>query len=348
MSRKRTLIIAVIVIAIIILLSICIGIFYGVNTLYTSPMGPTLEMPTGIPMENPANPLAATQGPFPTPILPTAIPSKTPPSAATTQAAICGQSGSTNILTLGVDSPFPSGVRGPLVIRIVKVDFSQKTAVVFAFPRDLWVSVGGLEGYGLTQGRLNQVYLFARDRAGYNDAAATNLIAQSLYRDFGARSDHYAIIRLSNLAWMIDTVGGLDLYIPVVYDGTPYGFHYFGAGQYHLNGALALEYAMAPSPAQQWNGLARQNQILQALLQKLQSTDIISRLPSLVQQFFYTMTTDYSLQQMLDLVCILREIPADRITYVEAGPSDVIQRSDGSLISNGDSIRRKVEQYLGT
>jgi anionic cell wall polymer biosynthesis LytR-Cps2A-Psr (LCP) family protein len=336
MTRKRITIILAVVVG-ILLICACAGTigYLALNT----PLGPALQnaTQTALPTQKmtPGSTVATI------PILPVRT-----SAPLTEEAANCGVKGSMNILVMGVDSPFADGFKGPLAIRLVKVDFSRKTANVFSFPRDLWIPIKGLESFGFTQARLGQLYLIARGNAGLSDAAAVNLVAQNLYQNFGAWSDHYIDGKMSTLAAIIDTVGGLTLNIPVAYDGTPYGMHYFPAGSSHLNGLLALEYAVAPTFFDQWNGLERQTLVLYTLFQRILSPDMLPKLPVLIPQFLQVATTDLSVQQILNLVCISQQIPRERIVFAGVGPGDVTLGESGVLYPNTDAIRAKVQQNL--
>jgi LCP family protein required for cell wall assembly len=337
MSRKRIYILAGVGIGIVLLCgcAAAVAAFY----IYTTPMGqplsivtetpaPTQELAAGVPGENPV-PAAQMPG----------IPTSTP-------TANCGHSDSMNMLIMGVDSPVSMGPMGPLAIRMVKVDFGQKNINVFSFPRNLWIPITGLESYGFTQARLGEAYLIARSNAGFSAYAATNLIAQNLYNNFGAFSDHYITAKISTLAVIIDTLGGITVNIPVDYDGTPYGFHYFTAGPYHMTGALALEYATTTSDASQWSGVDRQTLVLQALFWRILSPDVLPKLPALIPQFLQAVTTDLTLQQITDLFCIVQQVPREKMQFTGVGQSDVTMGNRGVLYPNFDSIRAKVYQYL--
>src|SRR4030042_1299329 len=122
---------------------------------------------------------------------------------------------------------------------------------------------------------------------------------------------------------MIDSVGGILVNIPVAYDGTPWHGHYFPAGPYSMTGSLALEYSMSRSVPGQWSAMDRQSQVLLALFQKIFSPETLTKIPSLIPQFLQAMTTDLTLQQASDLICIFQEIPKDKITISGAGPTGV-------------------------
>jgi anionic cell wall polymer biosynthesis LytR-Cps2A-Psr (LCP) family protein len=337
MSRKRVTVVLAVVAGIVILCT-CAGTI-GYLAL-NAPLGPALQIETQLPIVTPEIAPEASA---------TASSSDSHPTASPTagQAETCGEKGSVNILVMGVDSPFGDGFEGPLAIRLVKVDFSRKTANVFSFPRDLWISVKGLESQSVTQARLGRLYLLARSNAGYDEAAATNLVAQNLYQNFGAYSDHYIVGKMSTLAAIIDTVGGITIPVPIAHDATSWGMHYFPAGPYHMTGLLALEYAVTPTLAGQWDGWSRQTLVLSTLFKTILSPDILPKLPALIPQFLQVATTDLSLQQMLDLLCLSQQMPTTQIQFAEVEPGDVTFGPDGVQYPDVEAIRAKVRQNLG-
>jgi len=324
MSRKRLLIIITVVVG-VILVCACLGV--GGYALWNTPLGPALSVTAEVTIPTQQEIIT-----FPTATVP--VPAPTAALSTPKPVVNCGQTGSQNILIMGVDAPGGTLTNNPLVIRIIKIDFSRKTAGVFSFPRDLWLPITGLESLGISQTRLGESYRFARSNAGLSAAAATNLVAQNLYNNFGALSDHYITAKISTLAAIIDSVGGITVDIPVAYDGTPY----------HL---LALEYATAPSPLLQWGGGDRQTQILVALYKKVFSSEMIPRLPGLIPQFLQAVTTDLSAQQAMDLACLSQQISNQQISFGGVGSNDVTYGAGGVLYPNIDAIRAKVQQLLG-
>jgi polyisoprenyl-teichoic acid--peptidoglycan teichoic acid transferase len=346
MNTKR-LPIVIAVVAVIVLVCICGGVAVAYSA-WNMPLGPVLGTGTEIFASTPA--VIANLVPAETPLTTAAA---TPRPLATSNhegaapASNCGKTGSQNILVMGVDAPSGLGLHGPLAIRIVKIDFSNKSATSFSFPRDLWLPISGLEAFGFTQARLGESYLIAKSNAGMSTGSATNILAQALNLNFGAVSDHYITAKLSTLGSIIDTVGGITVNIPVAYDGTPYHLHYFPAGPYFMTGSLALEFATAPSSPAQWSGVDRQTQVLIALFQKIYSSEVIPRIPSLIPQFLQAVTTDLSPQQIMDLICIAQQISADKIRVSGVGATDVTLGSSGVLYPNVEIIRSKVEQFIG-
>jgi anionic cell wall polymer biosynthesis LytR-Cps2A-Psr (LCP) family protein len=332
MSKKAIAIIAVVVVVAIILCIAVVAVgYYVLNT----PLGPSLALDTQIPAPTAESVPGPTAGEMPEADQPTPEP-----------AEHCGEKGPVNIIVMGVDSPFGDGYKGPLAIRLVYVDFSRKTAVIFSFPRDLWVPVKGLESLGIDHERLGRLYLIARNNAGFSETDATRLVAQTLADQFGAYSDHYITGKMSTLVDIIDAVDGITVPVPVAHDATPWGMHYFPAGPYHMSGLLAMEYAVTPNLAGQWDGWDRQSLVLYTLFQKVLSPETLPKLPELIPLFLQVAVTDLSLQQMLNLVCISQEIPRDRMLFAEVGPEDVTFGPDGVQYPNTEAIREKVLQHL--
>lgn len=332
MSKKAITIIAVVVVVMVILCVAVVAVgYYMLNT----PLGPSLALDTQIPEAT-------------VEIVPGPTAGETPEADRPTpeSAEHCGEKGTVNILVMGVDSPFEDGYKGPLAIRLVQMDFSRKTAVIFSFPRDLWVPVKGLESLGIDHERLGRLYLIARNNAGFSEADATRLVAQTLADQFGAYSDHYITGKMSTLVDIIDAVDGITVPVPVAHDATPWGMHYFPAGPYHMSGLLAMEYAVTANLAGQWDGWDRQSLVLYTLLQKVLSPEMLPKLPELIPLFLQVAVTDLSLQQMLNLICISQEIPQDRITFAEVEPEDVTFGPDGVQYPNAEAIREKVLRHL--
>jgi LCP family protein required for cell wall assembly len=342
---------AVITLAIVggLVMLLCIGGILVTAMLMNTPLGPALE----IPLEIPTAAAFPTQQPTAAPDQPTQepavlAPTATPkPTAAPAAATVCGQSGAMNILLMGVDSPVPALPKGPLAMRIVKVDFSNQVAVLFSIPRDLWVNVTGLEGLGVTKTTLGQAYLKAVSQAGYTETGAINIVATALSSNFSARADHYVSIRLSNLALLIDSLGGVDVNVPAPFDGRTMGLPIYTAGYHHMTGRESIAYGAAPTALDQWNAANRQNQVLQALRAKVLSPAVLPNIPSLVNQFFQIVATDLTPKQIVDLSCIAQQITADRTVVSGVAPSDVTPSADGALIPIGDLIRAKAIRLLG-
>lgn len=216
---------------------------------------------------------------------------------------VCG-SGSMLFLVLGESQP----PRGADAIRLVKVDFDNKQVNLLSLPSELWVSTPGLPGIGGTT--LNQVYLQGKIQASGDDQArmlaATNLFADTLQVNFGYTAEHYFVIKQAVFSDFVDALNGVDVVLPVAVDGRTEGMGYFPAGSQHLTGALALDLARI-SVDGELARFARQELIIQAMYKALMKPENWDRLPAMVEAFHENIITDLSVDQMLDISCILKQ-----------------------------------------
>ena len=244
-------------------------------------------------------------------ILPTAQPQ---PAVA----AYCGKTGSIRILVIGSDAMenrFPPGAD---LIRLVKVDFDQKRVVVFAFLRDLWVTTPSLAAQGVNATTLGQVYDYGY-KMGMLDSPrddrlkvvmGTQMVAQTLYENYGILAERYVTVRLADLPPMIDTLGGLSVNVPVV---TVTDRYVFRPGVQLLNGAMTVSYIRYLGPTD-WDRIVRQNLVLEAARQKLLLPATTGKLPELFMQFSNAIITDLDAGQVASLACVVKDSDNVKIT----------------------------------
>lgn len=319
----------------LLVLVIGLGVFQIVR-LYNKPMAEPLALPA---TQNPSTdfPTAAAQAIQPTaPVLATAAP-------------VCGSTGRLTVLVTGVDASTNVWPNGADAIRLVQVDFDARTIRVVAFPRDLKVPTAGLSDLNMSEQPLGLAYFFRKEATAGSDRekiiAGTNLLAQTIYEDFAVRSDHYVTLQLNVVKDMIDTVGGVDILrteaITSEHNVT------FPAGAQTLNGDQAAEYVRFLYPGGEESRLARQNQLLQALLARVINVGILPQVPTLVEQFGSAITTDLSPNQIVDLACAVDQAGKDRIEFYEiVGEGLVSQGNDGTLLPNVDAIRAFLAEKL--
>ena len=182
--------------------------------LYRQPLGPALELPTStqpsptlttFPMEELALDSTATE---------------TQPTATQTAAPqpLCGGPAVMNILAIGSDARGQHYLYGLAdIIRLVRVDFVDARVTILEVPRDLWVDIPEIsDHYGITQGKLNQAYLYGNKGLGYYDGPGEGpgLLARTLNLNFGAQPDHYIAVNMRTFEAVVDAIGGIDIYLP--------------------------------------------------------------------------------------------------------------------------------------
>ena len=123
-----------------------------------------------------------------------------------------------NILAVGSDARGDHYLYGLAdVIRLVRVDFVNARVSILEVPRDLWVQIPEIaDHYDISQGKLNQSYLYGNKGLGYYDGPGEGpgLLARTLNLNFGAQPDHYLAVNMHTFESIVDAIGGIDVYLP--------------------------------------------------------------------------------------------------------------------------------------
>ena len=279
-----------------------------------------------------------------------------------------------NILLLGSDNDgkynFPALLTQ--VMMVVHVDTNNNAVTLLSIPRDSWVyvpEVGGMH-------KIDQAFLLgASPRNSFDDGV--RLARMTVERDYGITIDRYAWVGLGGFSKVIDTLGGLDIDVahPIVDDtypddtgksaNDPYAYKrlYIGPGPQHLNGEEALEYVRSRHAdlVGDIGRTQRQQQVLQALKQKLNVGSILSNLQQLFNDLKGSVYTDLSEQEIVGFAGFGHGLPGDAIQHITLGPGqgdqnygdyrDVYDPSVGSdqsvVIPNCNTIQPLINRIFG-
>jgi LCP family protein required for cell wall assembly len=239
------------------------------------PVQPTDEIPvqpvyipdTATPTASPS-PTQVDIGTFPPPSLypDIAVP---PPVGLLPQPA-----GQVNILLLGSDQlPGDYGFRTDTIL-LLTINPQLGTANLTSFPRDLYVYIPGW-----TVNRINTAFAYG----GFKTLAMT------MEYNLGVRPDHFVMINFDSFIQVIDSLGGLDVYVTHPY---PYDCDGVPSGNFHMSGAVLLCYVRERQTTSDFDRAHRQQEVLQALMQRILRLDIIARAPELYQIYAKNVTTD--------------------------------------------------------
>ena len=298
------------------------------SRLYHQPLGPALELPTStqaMPTLT-AFPISATEGnSTPTEIQPTTT------AAATAQPA-CGGPAVMNILAIGSDARGDHYLYGLAdIIRLVRVDFVNKQVGILEVPRDLWVEIPEIsDHYGITQGKLNQAYLYGNKGLGYYNGPGEGpgLLARTLNLNFGAQPDHYLAVNMITFENIVNAVGGIDVYLPEEVSArspsNPKGFA-IPEGQHHIDGETALWVARI----REYSTFSRadnQNIIMCALYKKMMSPAGVPAVPQLVEDFSRHVQTDLSPEQINQLACLANQMNGTGVVFASL-PIDMFKNA---------------------
>ncbi len=238
-----------------------------------------------------------------------------------------------NILLLGSDNDgkysFPALLTQ--VMMVVHVDPMNNKVTMVSIPRDSWVyvpEVGGMH-------KIDQAFILgASKHNSFEDGVRVARL--TVERDYGITIDRYAWVGLDGFAKVIDTLGGLDVDVthPVVDDvypddtgknaNSPNAFKrlYIVPGPQHLNGQEALEYVRSRHAdlVGDIGRTQRQQQVLQALKQKLNVGSIVTNLPQLYNDLKGSVFTDLSEQEIVGFAGFGHDLPANAIEHITLGP----------------------------
>ncbi len=219
-----------------------------------------------------------------------------------------------NILLLGIDRRPDEFYSRTDTMILVTVDPNTKTAGMLSIPRDLWVSV---PGYG--EDRINKAYFFG-DRNNYPGGGPA-LAMKTVQYNLGVPVHFYAQIDFRGFEEIIDTLGGIDIYVPETIDDPTfpdnnYGYDpfYIEEGQHTLNGHDAMRYARTRATAgADFSRARRQQQVLLAIRDKALQIGIIPKIPDLWTNMSGTVETDLQLVDILELAQLADEIDTANI-----------------------------------
>ncbi len=309
----------------------------------SQPLGPGLELPTHTPQPSGTQALEAP------PVMP----------AEDVGQPVCGGPESMLVLAVGADNRDDTYLYGLAdVIRVVRLDFVELKVTSLSFPRDLWVRIPEIESnYGITHGKLNQAYLYGNPGMGYyqGPGGGPGLLARTLDDNFGLQPEHYGAVNMRTFVKLVDAVGGIDIYLPQAVDGRPVDdktedMGYFPAGQHHFNGDQALRFSRIRKVDNAFKRDDRQTQVLCALKEKLQSPEVVTRIPAIIAAFADSVLTDLSLAQMTQLACLLPYIDSEDLLFGSI-PQELLRggRNDkGSFVLTADEqvVRDLVKGFV--
>jgi len=333
----------------IVLFAFLIGGTYLLYTIWNKPLDPALELSEDLPESSLESPTSqhsedATNMPEDTP-QPTINP-------------VCGGPPSTTVLISGVASKnYLYGLAD--AIRIARIDFQTQKVTVLALPRDLWVEIPGLESQGITVGKLNQAYFYGTEGMGYFSGSGygSGLLAETLLSNYGLRVDHYLSVNLSSFQIIIDTLGGIDIYLAEdVYrkvNDQPELF--LKAGSHHLTGKKAEVLARQRIEIGDFGRINNQTVILKGITAKMLTPSGIKAIPDLVSQLRGNVMMDISPDQISQLACLAGRIDFQEDVSFETLPVALMNETmvfdpfgninTFALVGDTDGIRNFLEDF---
>ncbi len=219
-----------------------------------------------------------------------------------------------NILLLGVDKRPDEVYSRTDTMIVVTIDPNTKTAGMLSIPRDLWVAVPGY-----SEDRINKAYFFGEKDAYPGGGPA--LAMKTIQYNIGVPIHFYVQVDFDGFRDIVDTLGGIDIYVPETiddptYPDNNYGFDpfYIEAGQHTLDGYETLRYARTRATAgSDFSRAKRQQAVLLAIRDKALQLDMIPKIPELWSSMAGTVETDLQLVDIVELSQLADEMGSESI-----------------------------------
>jgi len=255
-----------------------------------------LDVPPGsTPTATAFQPLTSTETYIPTDY-PTSTPTITPKPGnikpvSNTQGVdpISQPDGQINIVLLGSDQRFKGYIGRTDTIILVTINTKEDTVSVTSFPRDLYIFIPKW-----TDQRINTAFA----HGGFP------ILKQTFMHNFGFEPDYYILINLWTFEYIINDLGGIYVDVPqtVCDDNWNHGLdHCVYQGKQLLLGKEALWYARSRMTTNDFSRNVRQQLVLGAILDRVLSLDIFSKIPKLYDTYLNNITTNLDLGTVVSL-----------------------------------------------
>jgi LCP family protein required for cell wall assembly len=215
-------------------------------------------------------------------------------------------------------------------IMLVQLDPEREKAVVLSFPRDLWVEIPG-RGWD----KINTSF------EGGIAGGGPYRVAKTIHRLTGLTVNHFLYVDLLGFQRVIDTLGGVEMCIPFdVQD--PLSALDLQAGCQTLDGRQALAYVRTrklpcDETAPDLHRIARQQQFLRAVINRLLEPRELARAPGLVEPIVGNLKRDpkLAIADLAYLVGRLRGISTGAVEFraVPAVPDTILPPGFSTEIS---------------
>lgn len=233
------------------------------------------------------------------------------------------------VVIIGTDTRSGSG--GSLnsdVLMVAFIDPKEKDIHLLSIPRDLKMEIPGYSGHR----KANQAFALgetSRRKAERNKEEVTitgpSLVKDMLSEYLEIPIKHYVNVDFKGFKEVVDTVGGVKVNVQrsMVYDDPTDGTHIrLSPGEQILDGENALDYVRFRidnhgNNASDMDRNMRQQEIIRALLEKLTSFQGATSLGAVLEAGAKNTTTNFSVDQMKDMMWDARSYSKDKIQTIE-------------------------------
>ena len=196
-----------------------------------------------------------------------------------------------NILVLGVDKREDDVGRSDTIF-LLSIDPKRQQIFQLSIPRDTRVLIPD-HGWD----KINHAYALG----------GKNLAVRTVERFLGVKIDHVVEIDFKGFYRIVDAIGGVDIkvdkrmYYEDPWDSDGGLIIDLRPGMQHMDGKTAITYVRYRDEEGDIGRITRQQQFLQAVMDKVSSPGIITRLPAIISEVSSAIDSDLSTLELLNL-----------------------------------------------
>jgi LCP family protein required for cell wall assembly len=228
----------------------------------------------------------------------------------------------TTILLMGIDKR--QGMEQERAFRtdtmmLITIDSVGNNLGMLSIPRDLWVNIPGFE----SRDRINTANF--KGDAFRIPGGGPSLAMETIAVNLGIQVDNYIRINFTAFESLINEIDGIEVNVPQAIEDprypdccTGYDPLYIPEGVTHMDGSLALKYARTRATyGGDFDRAARQQQVLLAVRDKILTMKMLPKLIARAPKLYSTLSggydTDLTLENIVDLMGLVREIDSENI-----------------------------------
>jgi LCP family protein required for cell wall assembly len=251
-------------------------------------------------------------------------------------ASSAAQAGRYNVLLLGGDAGRNRVGLRPDSITLASVDAETGRTVLFSLPRNLEnipFPAGTPANRELPDGwscgdecLLNALYQWGTEHPklfpGARDPGA-EAMKQAVQAVTGLTVNYYVLIDLSGFSQLIDAVGGVKLTVRQrvpMGGGTSRVFDYIEPGTQRLDGFHALWYARSREGSSDYERMARQRCVMDAMLAQLDPATVLARFQKVAAAGKRVVSTDIPAGELGRFIGLAAKAKGQRVTSVQFVP----------------------------
>jgi LCP family protein required for cell wall assembly len=253
-----------------------------------------------------------------------------------------------NILLIGSDQRPKEGTYNTDTLIVVSIDPVTKQVAMFSLPRDtvdIPLPPGPLRNAyarGVYPRKINALFTSVRNRpdlvSGTDRTRGYNALKATLGNLYGLDVKYFVEVNFDGFKQVVDAMGGvtINVQIPVTDESYPSDTGrlariYIPTGIQHMTGAEALVYARSRHSGRgDFDRAARQQRVLTSLREQADISNLVPRIPQLVDALKATVRTDIPQSELAKLAGLAGSIDTRNIrSFVFTPPRYATERTSG-------------------